>query len=54
VLADGRPVGRDRSDPEGWVIPREALPKGEGKITGIVMQDIPVRFSRQKTLVLKH
>ncbi len=53
VLADGRPVGRDRSDPEGWVIPRDALPKGEGKITGIVMQDIPVRFSRQKTVVLR-
>ena len=53
VLADGRPVGRDRSDPEGWVIPRDALPKGEGKITGIVMQDVPVRFSRQKTVVLR-
>ncbi|MFO1528213.1 MAG: TIGR03790 family protein [Kiritimatiellia bacterium] len=54
VLVDGRPAGRDRGDPEGWVIPRESLPEGEGKITGIVMQDVPVRFSRQKTVVLKH
>lgn len=50
VLANGRPIARDRGSPDDWVIPWNLLPAGELAITGIVMQETPVRFSRQKTV----